>query len=689
MDSLQGKDVSTKIRIITMSTPIDPREPTLDRRRILQGIAATGVVSLAGCLGGDDDDVDVDDALARNEVDPSEIVEGGRLEFAIPRSSISDYDQAQSTAAEDTVVFDAVYDGLTTTDASGETRPWVAAEYEPDEANDVGVLDYEEYMIEMEPDSVEDGVPFFGDTLDENNLILMRHPEDEAEEGEPMRVLTRNEAADAVEDGTFGIRVEGRLHEGIEFHNGEELTAENVVRSYDRYVGSDNQGQMFDSFLHATAPDGDDGYTFELYAQDADAAAFLELPPVIYPSEHFDVPAGELDPRDNEDMVPIGTGPYEVAEFEEGSQLLLERTDNYWVEEVGLENIPWYDGSDDFPERPAIEEINIRFVDDSAARSNALEDGDVDVAYELPSEARGNFHSSDDYVVSANPAFGFKFMQFPVEDTDTGGAFSQREVRQAVSALVPRQQIVDLVEQGWGAPARAPIPEPASGMGSAMDYDELEEQDWAYNVEPDVDEAEALLDEAGIETPVEVTIETNSDDDERIDKMELVVDQLNDTDLFEAELETPAELGDWTTGTLYQDGARHDYAERNACAVIGLAGTPDPHGFHQVLHHPLMHNGCCNFFFPEGSFPEEFIDQMESCRFGVDVAADPDARREAYDEFWPEVVDLSANVIVDYSLNTGTTSSDVVGFNVHAQTQAILSYALYDPADEQIMYLDR
>ncbi|AFZ72038.1 ABC transporter substrate-binding protein [Natronobacterium gregoryi] len=660
----------------------------LNRRRILQGIAATGAVGLAGCLNGENGeaDVDVDDALERNEVDIDAIQEGGRLEFALPRDSIDDYDWADSSAAEDSVVFDTVYDGLTTADSTGETHLWMAEEYEPAEANDVSVEDYAEYMVEMEPESVEDGVPSFD--LDENNLVIMQHPDDEPEEGEPMRVLTRDEAADAVEDGTFGIRLEGRLHEGIEFHNGEEVTAENVVRSYDRFVGSVNEGQWFDSFLHATAPDGDDGYTFELYAQEADAAAYLELPPYIFPSEHFDVPAGDLDPRDDGDMVPVGTGPYEIAEFEEGSRLLLERTDNYWVEEVGLENIPWYDGPEDFPERPAIEEINIRFVDDSAGRSNALEDGDVDIAYELPSEARNNFHSSESFAVSANPAFGFKFMQFPVEDTDEGGAFAQREVRQAVSALIPRQQIVDLVEQGWGDPARAPIPEPASGMGTAMDYEDLESQDWAYNVEPDPEEAEALLEEAGLERPVEVTVETNSDDEERIDKMELVVDQLNESGLFDAELETPAALGDWTA-ELYEDGARHDSAERNAAAVIGLAGTPDPHGFHQVLHHPRMHNGCCNFFFPEGALPEEFIEQMESCRFGVDVAEDPDTRRQAYDEFWPEVADLSANVIVDYSLNTGTVSNDVVGFNVHPQTQAILRYALYNPADQQITYLDR
>ncbi len=672
-----------------MSQHTQSRASTLNRRRLLQGVAAAGVVGLAGCLGGDDDEeVDIDAALARNEINLDEIVEGGRLEFAIPRDSISDYDYAQSTAAEDSVVLEAVYDGLTTTNQEAETLPWLAAEYEVEEANDVSAADYEPYMIEVEPDSVSDGVPVF-EPEEPSDLVLIQHPDDlPAEEGEPIRVLTREQAGDAVEDDVFGVRAVGRLYEGIEFHNGEELTAENIVRSYDRYVGSDNQGQIFDSFLYAAAPDGDDGYTFELYAQEADAGAFLELPSEIFPSEHFDVPAGELDPRDDEDMVPIGTGPYEVAEFEEGQRLLLERTDTYWVEEVGLENIPWYDGPEEFPEGPVIDEINIRFVDDSAARSNALEDGDVDIAYELPSGARNNFHTSDEFVVSAIEALGFKFMQFPMDDTDPGGVFANREVRHAVSALIPRQQIVDLVEQGWGDPAQVPFPAAAADLATAREYEDLFDEEWAYNLEPDVEEAEALLEEADVETPVEVVIETNADDEERIDKMELVVDQLNDSGLFDAELETPAALGDWTA-ELYTDDAREDSSERNAPAVIGLAGTPEPHGFIEAITDPDNYNGCCNFFLAEGVLPEEFIDQLRSCRFGVDVAEDPDVRRETYDEFWPEYVDMSANTIIDYSLNTGTAHSDVVGFNIHPQTQAILSYALYNPADEQLIYLDR
>ena len=667
---------------------------SLDRRKVLQGIAGASIVGMAGCAGednGEDEvDVDIDAAIERNEVDIDEIQDGGTLEVAIPRDSIDDYDAADSSAAEDTAVFSLVYDNVLTTDAEGTTEPWMAEEYEVVDSQDVDYQDYEEFMREEEIVEMDGGFPVF-DLDDETNIVLLQHPDDleDAEEGDEVRVLTRHEAADAVEGGVYGTRVSGTLFEGIEFHNGDELTAGDIVGSYDRYVGSTNQGQVFDAFMYADAPDGDDGYEFDLYSIEADAAAFVELPPIdIFPEEHHDIAPGELDPRDG-GPVPVGTGPYEIDEFEEGSVLRLTRTDNYWVEDIGLENLPAFDGPADFPERPPIEEINVRFVPESAQRSAALQDGDLDLAYELASDARNNFADSDDFGVSAQESTGYKFMQFPLEDTEEGGAFSEPEIRRAVSALMPRQTIVDVVEQGWGSPARMPIPRPASEFGTQGTYDELLESDFAYSIEPEPDEAERLIEESSLEAPVEVTIQTNSDDDERIDKMQLVVDQLNQSGLFEAELETPAALGDWTTGHLYTEDAHVEDAENNACAVIGLATGFDPHGYIEAIHDPDNHNGCCNFYFPPGTFDDDFVDLLRGCRFGADVAEDADLRRQRYDEFWEEHTSVMANTLVDFSLTTVTFNAELVGVNAHPNTQSLLTYALYAPFDEQVAYLDR
>lgn len=277
----------------------DERAPQLNRRRLLQGLAATGIAaSAAGCFGGgDEEEADPDEAREEEQADLDEIVEGGTLTFSLPTDSIGNYDQAQSTQAADSVVFEAVYDGLQRVTTTGETLNWMASSFEVSDVQDVSLpADYTSYMGEYEIASVSDrGIATF--ELGSDNLVLARHPDDaeavangDLTAGDTMRLLTRNESGDAVDDGVYGMKIEASVHEGITFHNGEELTAGNVVSSYDRMVGSTNEGQQFESFLHARATDGADGYDIEMYAVEPDADADVSVPPFwIFPSDHIDV----------------------------------------------------------------------------------------------------------------------------------------------------------------------------------------------------------------------------------------------------------------------------------------------------------------------------------------------------------------------------------------------------------------
>ncbi|PSP46121.1 ABC transporter substrate-binding protein, partial [Halobacteriales archaeon QH_1_68_42] len=625
--------------------------------------------------------------------DGTDYQEGGRLEFGIERSDIGNYDQAESTVADDSTVFNLVYDDLFVQNPEGERYLWMAERYETTAANDVTAPDdYFDYMGEYDIATVEEGVA----SLDTEwpNVVLMRHPEDVAAvadgdlgEGDSMRALTRNEAPDAVADGVFGTRIEGTLHEGIEFHNGEECTAGNIVNSYDRFAESTNQGQIFDSFLAAEAPNGEDGYEFVLYAQEADAIAEVELPPFFFfPSEHNDIEPGGLDPRDG-GPVPVGTGPYEIAEFEAGSQLLLERTDNYWLEEVGIENKEWWDGPEDFPAAPVVEEVNVRFVPEGGTRVAALRDGDLDISYQLPAGERTSFDENEDFTVVSAQSTGFDFMTFSVEDTDEGGAFAEQQARHAVNNLIPRQAIVDIVSEGWGSPARVPYPAPAAGLASEMSYEEVQQEDWAYPVEPDPGRAEELMNETSLDTPVGMVLETNADDEERQDRVALIVDELNQSGLFEAELETPADITPWFVQDLTAEDSAETYAQRNAVTYIGLAAGFDPHGYAEALHHPNNYNGCCNWHFDEGTF--DWIDDLDACRFGVDVAQDPDLRRQRYDDLWPQVAESMGTTIVEYSLETAVAGPDVRGYTGYPDRRGFLSYSLYAPYDESFAWLDR
>jgi len=672
----------------------DDTAPKLDRRRLLQGLAATGIAATAGCLGGGGSEGDPDEAREDVQVDLDEVQEGGTLEFAISRGTIGNYDQAQSTQADDSTVFNAVYDGMRTTNPQSEYFNWMASEFEVADAQEVTFPDdYTDYMAEYEIASVEEGTATFD--LGDNNLVLGQHPDDadavangELSAGDSMRVLTRNEAGDAVDDGTYGTLVRATLHEGIMFHNGDELTAADVVGSYDRLVGSTNQGQQFESFLHARAPEGGDGYVVEMYAVEPDATADISVIPFwIFPEEHHDVPAGDLDPR-GDGPVPIGTGPYQIEEFEEGRQLLLTKFEDYWLEDIGLSEKEWWDGPEEFPNSPVIDEINIRFQPEGGQRVAALQDQSIDMAYDLPAADLSTFQQSEDfdeYRVSAATSTGFRFMQMPV--VENGGELHNQGVRQALQRMIPRQAIVDTVEEGWAQPARTPFPEPAASVATQGDFEDLFEEDWAYPVEAQPDEAESLINDAGVETPIELTLETNADDTARQDKVELIIGEMENSGLFSAELETPADLDPWFLNNLIAENSEQTYAERNATATLGLAAGFDPDGYARGLHHPDSYKGCCNFFHAPGTF--DFIETLDNARFGLEAIQDVSVRQERYDQLWPQIAQTVGNTFIDFSLDVVVAGPDVVGYNAYPDRRAFLSYGLYAPYDQFLTYLDR
>ncbi len=452
---------------------------------------------------------------------------------------------------------------------------------------------------------------------------------------------------------------------------------------------------MFDNFLGASAPSGADGYEFEIYGQLPDADAVLELVPFggIYPSEHNDIRAdedGSLDPRAG-GQTPIGTGPYQVVEdtVAEGDGLTLERYDDYWVEDLGLDTFDWWDGPEDFPAGPQVQEIEIVPIPEEGTRVAALQEGEVDLIYQIGAQNRQGFESSNSAQVVDNPATGFLYQQFPI-NTDVDSAWTIPEVREAYNLLIPRQAIVDIVSQGAGAPAQLPFPEAASGQVSPdKNYDELKQEDWAYPTEPQPDQAAELLNQADVETPVSIEVHTNSDDNVRQDKMSIIVDELNNTDLFEAELVTPASLGDWTAQTLYVDGSRDDYAADNALACIGLAAGTTVHPYFQALHAPSNHNGCCNFFHPAGTFDWIEDGTLNEARNSLEAVQSLEFRQEQYEIIAEAVSRDLGNTFVDFDLTTAIVGSDVEGYIGWNDRRQFATKGVWNPLSDDFATLNR
>lgn len=649
----------------------------IDRRRVLQSVGAAGALAFAGCLGdgggdgtetteADEGPTAVNPIQDRVSVDPDDIVEGGTFNTAIGANPDS-FDYPYSTDSTATMLMNLMYEGMITTDATGEIYPWLAESYEQVDVQDVSEGDYEEYMISVPYAESEEG-----DTYeDTDEQIVVRHPDNDPESDDEARVLTVAEAPDAVEDGTYGMHFTFSLHEDIEFHDGEELTAENVVESYQRMEGSSLSGQVYDSLLHVEA-DGD--YTVDLYAQIPDAAAIRELGGFpIYPSETATLPPQEMDPR--EDNEPLGTGPFVFEEFEDEEYALFSRNEDYWFD---TEMKDWFEGDEDFPNGPVVEEVDVRIIPDNAQRSAALQDDTIDHAIGLTSDALDEYDDSEDYHLAVTLGAGYTFMQHPVQTEP----WDDERMRQAVNHLIPREEISENIFSGWEEPAWVPIPPVASREGTT-DYDALVEDLREYN-EQDLERAEELveevMDERDIEAPFEVTIETNSDNDDRVRTIELIAESLNQSEYFEADTE------DFEYLTFLGRIQSPDYPERGKFAVIGLSGGFDPHGYAKSIHHPDNFAQCCNF---QNLDFAELNEALREARYGVDVVEDVTLRQERYEEIWELILELSANSYTTQSKTISVLNDDIKGFNTYPSTQDVIGYGLYDPIDEQISYIDR
>lgn len=173
---------------------------------------------------------------------------------------------------------------------------------------------------------------------------------------------------------------------------------------------------------------------------------------------------------------PVGTGPFVFKEWVRGSHIRLERNAAYWGRGPAGEAQPYLDG------------LLIRFIPDAAARTVALEAGEIDVALGsiVPLTNLNRFTDKRRFVINLDDGRYLStifLLQFNVRRPE----FQDKRVRQAFAYAIDKNALLKVVFLGYGKVATGPVP------SSVVNYysDEVRQ----YPV--DLKRAEALLDEAG------------------------------------------------------------------------------------------------------------------------------------------------------------------------------------------------
>lgn len=258
-----------------------------------------------------------------------------------------------------------------------------------------------------------------------------------------------------------------KLRQGVRFHHGRELDAEDVVFSIKRVLNP------------ATGSPGRRaiGPIKDVVADDASVVRFtLEGPLADFPA----IMAGSFSrivPRDasaNLNQNPVGSGPFKFKAWVPGQHLRLERNDAYWME--GL---------------PKVQEVWLVTFPAQAAEQVAFSSGETQMIWDVPMSLVPIIAKLPNARVEEIPSTAFQ----PIVMRCDRAPFNDPRVRRAVKHAINREVVMKIVLLGRGVVGQdTPVP-----LSSAMRAD-------VKAPEYDVAKAKALLKEAGHEAGFSVNL---------------------------------------------------------------------------------------------------------------------------------------------------------------------------------------
>ncbi|WP_121743456.1 ABC transporter substrate-binding protein [Natronorubrum halophilum] len=370
------------------------------------------------------------------------------------------------------------------------------------------------------------------------------------------------------------------LRDDAQFHNGDPVTAEDVAYSITAPV---EEGTPLASLFSPID-------TTELIDENT-IQIDLENPFAMFEEvlTHHVVPKAvrEADSEAFGTSEPIGSGPFQFVDWEEGDYVELERWDDYWGDEL-----------------PELERVRFEPIGESTTRITEIETGAKDVIETVPPQLWSTVEGMDDTTIHESPSVGYFYVAFNCNEGPTADV----RVREAIDYTFSMDQAVERYIEPAGERQYSPMP-----TGLAEEWD-MPVDEWAeIPHDTDMDMAQELFDEAGVPDDWVATILVPPDDN----REEIGLTIANG--IQEAGYDANVERLEW--GALL-DRAYTGNADDYNIYVLGWIRYADPDDFMFNLFHEEAEEVNQGVFYRD----PDVQDQIAQARETVDV----DRRRELY-----------------------------------------------------------
>ncbi|MBY6141445.1 ABC transporter substrate-binding protein [Leisingera daeponensis] len=266
------------------------------------------------------------------------------------------------------------------------------------------------------------------------------------------------------EDGTVYTF---KLREGVTFHDGSAMDAEDVKFSLDRARAEDSTNAQKALFEGITAVDAVDPQTVQITLEAPNGSLLFNLAwgdAVIVAPESID------SIKTN----PVGTGAYTFQEWVQGDRITLARNPDYWGDQ------------------PALASATFKFISDPTAAFAAMMAEDIDAFDNFPApENLPQFDADPRFQVLVGSTEGETILS----TNNKQPPFDDIRVRQAVAHAIDRQAIIDGAMFGYGTP-----------IGTHFAPHHPAYKDLTGMSAHDPEQARALLAEAGFPDGFETTL---------------------------------------------------------------------------------------------------------------------------------------------------------------------------------------